>query len=312
MVAISLYRGNLHRVPDAPRRWLMPTRSISLRDFKSLISRRSRALSRLTSSSSSSVVLVATATTSNPNPSPSPDLATITYLDSKDGGIPLPDETPQLKDEKAGDNRHRDDDDGAASAKCGEAGKQEVKPDDEVTRLAVENAEAAAKDAIEVVNGDGDSKRVKPDEPDPEVKDNAELSDEQATRKKEVEERLEILNAKKHNLVQVLKQLLNVEEELKRKSSMQTMPCRPSGPLQVEIPNDSGSTIRHLTPRVGSEANPGADREGIETEDVSNQYVPPRHIQRMSSTSPSSESPVRRPPPPYSLEMNMNICKHCT
>lgn len=53
MVAISLYRGNLHRVSDVPRRWLPPKRQISLKDFKILLARRSRALSRLNSSSSS-------------------------------------------------------------------------------------------------------------------------------------------------------------------------------------------------------------------------------------------------------------------
>lgn len=53
MVAISLYRGNMHRVPpDVPRRWLMPTPKISLKDFRTLLHRRSRALSLLPSSSS--------------------------------------------------------------------------------------------------------------------------------------------------------------------------------------------------------------------------------------------------------------------
>lgn len=63
MVAISLYRGNLHRVPDVPRRWLMPTPKISLKDFKSLLTRRSIALSRVRST--------LPATSSNPNPNPS-------------------------------------------------------------------------------------------------------------------------------------------------------------------------------------------------------------------------------------------------
>ena len=65
MVAISLYRGNLHRVPDLPRRWLMPTPKISLKDFKSLLSRRSIALSRHRSTFA--------ATSSNPNPNFVPD-----------------------------------------------------------------------------------------------------------------------------------------------------------------------------------------------------------------------------------------------
>lgn len=62
MVAISLYRGNLHRVPDVPRRWLMPNPQISLKDFRVLLTRRSRALSRLHSSTTTAT------TTSNPNP----------------------------------------------------------------------------------------------------------------------------------------------------------------------------------------------------------------------------------------------------
>lgn len=59
MVAISLYRGNLHRVPDVTRRWLMPSDRISLKDFRSLLSRRSAAFSRLRS---------AAGTSSDPNP----------------------------------------------------------------------------------------------------------------------------------------------------------------------------------------------------------------------------------------------------
>lgn len=63
MVAISLYRGNLHRVPDVPRRWLMPEARISLRDFKTLLNRRNRALSRLHHHS----LATANAPTLNPN-----------------------------------------------------------------------------------------------------------------------------------------------------------------------------------------------------------------------------------------------------
>ncbi|KAI3513439.1 hypothetical protein L1887_20773 [Cichorium endivia] len=64
MVAISLYKGNLHRAPNPFRQWLMPTPEISLKDFKTLLHRRSRALSRLQSTND---------TTSNPNPNPNPN-----------------------------------------------------------------------------------------------------------------------------------------------------------------------------------------------------------------------------------------------
>ncbi|CAL1367981.1 unnamed protein product [Linum trigynum] len=298
MVAISLYRGNLHRVPDAPRRWLMPTRSLSLRDFKSLLARRSRALSHLRPSSAAVVVPVGT--TSNPNPD-------LTKLDSKEVGDPP---TPQLREIKAvDDDNHRCDEEegapGRAGGECAEADRRLLNGGDCSMKLedaAVENPEAVEKGGVEVVNGDGVVQALlavkveESAEPSAEGKDEPELSDEKAKRKKEVEEKLEVLNAKKHNLVQLLKQLLNAEEELKRRSTMQTMTTRPSGSLQVDVTNDSGSLTRHLTPRMGSEANLGADMEGAENEDVSNQNVHSRRLQRMSSTSPSSESPLRRPP----------------
>nr|DAD40880.1 TPA_asm: hypothetical protein HUJ06_015203 [Nelumbo nucifera] len=62
MVAISLYRGNLHRVPDVPRRWLMPIPRISLKDFRILLRKREKALSRISSTTAP--------TCSNPNPNP--------------------------------------------------------------------------------------------------------------------------------------------------------------------------------------------------------------------------------------------------
>lgn len=52
MVAIALYRGNLHRVPNTPRRWPPPPRTLSAAQFKALLRRRSHALSRLSASAS--------------------------------------------------------------------------------------------------------------------------------------------------------------------------------------------------------------------------------------------------------------------
>lgn len=71
MVAISLYKGNLHKVADVPRQWPRPTPKISLKEFKILLRRRARALSRLATSDSD--VATDAATTSNPNPSPAPN-----------------------------------------------------------------------------------------------------------------------------------------------------------------------------------------------------------------------------------------------
>lgn len=50
----------MHKVPDAPRRWLMPDQNIPFKRFKALHNRRLKSLSRLKSD-------IAT-TSSNPNP----------------------------------------------------------------------------------------------------------------------------------------------------------------------------------------------------------------------------------------------------
>lgn len=82
---------------------------------------------------------------------------------------------------------------------------------------------------------------------------------------------------------------------MKRRNSTQGMAVRPGVPLQVEIMTDSGSMTRLVTPRMGSDANLTGENEGGEADDISNLNVHSRHMFRMSSTSPSSESPLRRP-----------------
>lgn len=76
---------------------------------------------------------------------------------------------------------------------------------------------------------------------------------------------------------------------------MQGNAIRPSVPLHVDASNDSGSMTRHFAPRMGSEPNLNGDMEGGEADDPSNHNFHPRQVFRMNSTSPSSESPIRRP-----------------
>ncbi|XP_059640267.1 uncharacterized protein LOC132282559 isoform X2 [Cornus florida] len=281
MVAISLYRGNLHRVPDAPRRWLMPTPKISLKDFKILLHRRSTALSRLLTTTTT------IATTSNPNPKdnefssnePQPP-------PSEPPRVSNPEEGPSSFQEEVKDHRGSD----------GGGGGSEKPVDGSDTRPVVPESSSNP------VDSRGDSRGEKPvasENPNTETNEKIDalpLTDREK-RKREVEEKLQNLKAKKHNLVQVLKQILNAEEELKRRSNIpfQGMAMRPSVPLQVDTANDSGSMSRHATPRIGSEGNLGSDMEGGEADDVSNHNVHSRHLLRMSSTSPSSDSPYRRP-----------------
>ncbi|KAK8499823.1 hypothetical protein V6N13_060886 [Hibiscus sabdariffa] len=271
MVAISLYRGNLHRAPDVPQRWLMPTPKISLKDFKSLLHRRTITLSRLRSSSSSS-------------PSPNPDSKHQVQL-AVPIAAPL---DPKLK------------------AKVEPEPPEGLKTGPPLTEVKVEvvggsdGGDCLTKPVDEKTEKDV-SLQVEEKEKPPETKTNVEASKElndlkeKEQRKRDVEVKLEVLNTKKHGLVQVLKQILNAEEELKRRNSTQGTANGSVVPLQVETTTDSGSMTRIVTPRMGSDANVAGENEGVEADDVSNLNVHSRHVFRMSSTSPSSESPLRRP-----------------
>ncbi|KAK6920792.1 hypothetical protein RJ641_014470 [Dillenia turbinata] len=161
--------------------------------------------------------------------------------------------------------------------------------------------DSRAENVGEAVDGSGGSKDLQEKKPTDAENPNLETTTQtykpnnKEKRKKEIEEKLQVLNEKKHNPVQVLKQVLNAEEELKRRNSMQRSAVRPPVKLQVEIANDFGSMSRQATPRMGSETNPGGDIEGGETDDASIHSMHSCHLLRMSSTSPSCESALRRP-----------------
>ncbi|PWA85548.1 Actin-binding FH2 [Artemisia annua] len=118
---------------------------------------------------------------------------------------------------------------------------------------------------------------------------------EKEERKKEIEEKLKILNERKHKLVQVLK-ILNAEEELRRRSNVQGITGRPIVSLQVDVTNDSGLMSRDVTPRPGSEGNCGGDVEGPDADGAPNQNLHSCNMTRISSMSPSSDSLYRRGP----------------
>lgn len=273
MVAISLYRGNLHRVPDVPRRWFMPTHQISLKDFKSLLHRRSKALSRLHSSTA-----ITTTTSSNPNPSSDPNQQ---IEAPKENASPV---EPQLEPQNVVADSAEGPSGEVKDQRGSDGGDLSVKPVDASDQLPEHKAEVLEK-----------ASDAKPENPNSEVSNKSDVLNEKEKRKREVEEKLKSLNEKKHNLVLVLKQILNAEEELKRRNSVQGMGVRPLVPLQVDVTNDTGLMIRHVGPRMGSEGNLGGDMEVGETDDLSNLNIHSRHVLRTSSMSPSSESPLRRP-----------------
>ena len=87
-----------------------------------------------------------------------------------------------------------------------------------------------------------------------------------------------------------------MEEEVKRRRSLQGTEIRASAPpLQLDASADTGSMTRPLAPRVATEVNANGDTEGGEADDLLNQNVLSRQMLRNCSTSPSSESPLRRP-----------------
>lgn len=258
MVAISLYRGNLHRAPDVPRRWLMPNPKISLKDFKSLLARRSKALSRTSSSS-------------NPNPNPNPN-----HVD--DG----PSSTTNQKQPE----------------------KEEQEQEELVDSKKPLDGSDFKNDGLEKVSDDADAAAATSMEiqTDPIIENHVDLlNDDDEKRKKEVQDKLQVLNAKKHNLVLVLKQILNAEEELKRRNSVQQQGIAmrgPSVPLKAaDGTNDTASVSRYMAPRAGSEGNLVGDMDGGEADDFTNHNMQhSRLVLRTSSMSPSSDSPLRRTP----------------
>ncbi|XP_060170282.1 uncharacterized protein LOC132601095 isoform X2 [Lycium barbarum] len=255
MVALSLYKGNLHRAPEAPRRWLMPTPKISLKDFRTLLRRRKRALDRLRTPPN------AATDTTNPNPNPKVE------SDCKSKTV---DEVPVLVPVKAEKE---------------EDGKLVDSTDVVVVEPKVEVLENG--DKLDVpVNPSGFETSNKEDKNN---NNNKEDATDKQKRKKEIEDKLQILNMKKHGLI------LNAEEELKRRS-MQGMAVRSSLPLQVDTTNDTGSMTRLNTPRMGSDGNPIGDMDGEGGDDASNQNMLSRNLLRMSSTSPCSDSQLRKTP----------------
>ncbi|KAL9270840.1 hypothetical protein AKJ16_DCAP08303 [Drosera capensis] len=260
MVAISVYRGNLHRVPDdVPRRWRMPPPRFSLSDFRSLLNRRSAALNYHHNRS-------------DPIPNPNPN---------HDSSPPKPELTEEdEKIEEGKDEVGVKDEDcemGEGDVEVGRGGDEVMREEEEEKVLDVVVEVEVGKDgSVEVFRGEETATAtattvVAVQEPT-EGMDRSDTMEETHKRKREVEEKLQLLNAKKHNLVQALKQILNAEEELQRRSTAQTI--RPQ--LQVDV----------------------ISAEGTEVDDksITNQQSRPLLRMNSSSPSPSSDSALRRIP----------------
>ncbi|KAI3961755.1 hypothetical protein MKW92_051574 [Papaver armeniacum] len=331
MVAISLYRGNLHKAPDAPRKWLMPRRNISLKDFRILSQKRDKILSSIVASTKvTSAPTTAIVSVPNPNPNLQQgegvgdsggsknklDSATETcdliHLEEDIGNL------IEGKEEEEGKQQHLPkagidysefqieldiDGDGTCNV---QQQPVEVEDDciltvDEITELILE-VDSLENVAPAGVDGTSQEVLVVSDQPTINVCENVDLPSEKEKKKRELEEKLEDLNGRKHNLVQMLKQILNAEEEMKRRNNVPAI--RPPAPLQVET-SDLGSPRQAVT-RTGLDANHCGDLEG-ESEDHSPHNTHIRNFQRMRSTSPSGSSPFRKSSH-SSLQPNTVLC----
>ncbi|KAL5722463.1 hypothetical protein ACHQM5_005980 [Ranunculus cassubicifolius] len=112
----------------------------------------------------------------------------------------------------------------------------------------------------------------------------AELQKSEKEKKKlDLEEKLKDLNERKHKLVQMLKQILNAEEEIKRRSNIPLISA-PSASQQV----DAATTVLN---KIGAEAaNCFADLEG-ESEDNNNATARQSNQQQTLLHSPTTPSP---------------------
>nr|CAD1818379.1 unnamed protein product [Ananas comosus var. bracteatus] len=154
---------------------------------------------------------------------------------------------------------------------------------------AEESPEKAANPAIggaAAKNGEDepapDGKAVKEDAADSklEVIDDSKDIVKKEESKGELENKLQVLNEKKHNLVQMLKQILNAEEEVKRRTMLSSVTM----PLHVEV-NFGGDSAGE------SDAAPSHSSHG-------------RQLHQIHSTSPSASSLNR--PVFGSLQQNSN------
>ncbi|XP_031487636.1 uncharacterized protein LOC116255778 [Nymphaea colorata] len=287
MVAISLYRGNLHKVPEAPRMWVMPKHRLSLRQFRALLARRDRALHTLMASSSEPPPLLDAPARANESACPNQDSLHATSSENKpqkgtaegggSGGVDKAEEEAGAADMviDAKDVVRQEDDaavsEGGGSRLMGH-GKEE------------QDVNGGGKDYL-VVAGDKTEMAVQESRaPDA-------LGD-RGSRKSDLEQKLENLNKEKHHLVQMLKQILNAEEEIKRRHSMQASQIQVPGLAQFEVSTMAGTVMRQPVHRPGCDINSTGDLEG-ELEDASNPHM--RSMYQAPATSPSAVSPLARP-----------------
>lgn len=292
MVAISMYRGNLHRGgDDAARRWPVPQPTLSASQFRRLLHRRSLAVSRL-------------AGAPRPN-SPNSRLddgaagpVAVGEAQEVDGGqqhqderqeegrdVQMQQQLQQGEEEGHDEQQQQGEEEGQDEQQQGEEQEQE--------EGAVEDVEMD--DAGEVVAGDVDAGgNGDPEEGQGESEGfdpNSEVGqpDGVEERKRELTDKLDTLSKKKHDLVQMLKQILNAEEEIRTRSMQASL--RAAMPQPSE--NTADGSVPRQVPRMTVDVNFSVFAG--ESDAGSNQGTPGRPLHHVHSISPSTASFARSP-----------------
>ncbi|XP_008796683.2 uncharacterized protein LOC103712071 [Phoenix dactylifera] len=274
MGALSLYRGNLHRVPDVPRRWPMPPPAISLHHFRLLIRKRSLALSRLAAATTPAGTLDAKGEGKGKQEPMSDDVGAKPDSLKVETASNLNSQAPDSGQKKGGDT---------AEGKPLQESEGTSAP---ASNLPVGTA-AASEDVRGSSVGGGGTAGAKL-----EVSNKLNTAGDRGDKKRELEKKLQVLNEKKHHLVQMLKQILNAEEETKRRN-MPPSVVHASIPLQAETAVDMGSVTRQA-PKISVDVNFNCDLGG-ESDLVGNHITNACQLHHLHSTSPSAASFSRTP-----------------
>ncbi|CAM0875351.1 unnamed protein product [Alopecurus aequalis] len=297
MVSISMYRGNLHRSgDDAPRQWEVPPPTLSASRFRRLLRSRSLAVSRLAGAPR----------VNSPSSSPNSRLdegaaGPVGEAEEVDGDQQQPQQQEEHQQEghDVQQQQQQQEEEGhdVQQEEVEEEGQDEQQQGEDVGEEeegAVEDMEMD--DAGEVVVGGGDaSANGDPEEGQGEsdgVDPNPEVSypDGVEERKRELTDKLDSLSKKKHDLVQMLKQILNAEEEIRTRSTQASL--RAALPQPSENAAD-GSFVPRQVPRMTVDVN--FSEFAGESDGGSNQGTPGRPLHPAHNISPSTASFARSP-----------------
>uniref|UniRef100_A0A0E0KHQ1 Uncharacterized protein n=1 Tax=Oryza punctata TaxID=4537 RepID=A0A0E0KHQ1_ORYPU len=279
--SISMYRGNLHRAgADTDHRWPAPRPTITLSRFRSLLRSRSLSIARLEGAARADSAASSSTSRLADGDAGEQDGVDDEEEEGEEGMEVEEEEEEQEQEEEDGQDEQQPEEAGEEQ----EEGAVEDADMDDAGEVVVGGEDADGNgDAGDAQEGQGESEGF---DPNPE----GSCLDVIEERKKELSDKLDTLNKKKHDLVQMLKQILNAEEEIR----MRTMQAS----LRTTVPHPSenaadGSSVSRQVPRMTVDVN-FSDVAG-ESEAGSNQGTPGRPLHHVHSISPSTASFARSP-----------------